>query len=1039
MFYKVRLTNNSIEESTAEIVPYNVNDGLNILVYSSNLRMKSHLESILTQEAYILSPGRVVGNITPDGVLRLYPGTVEYLQALPEIMSWRGYTVSFVNETHKSIDYLDYNFTLKAVDDNIYTNANGERIVKIVPQGHIAVHVDGRMVAAGRWLNANIDKEGSEWTLEENPYEEYTPEQRDSAKQYMDMFVEDYHPGVQEELYKKREQETDDYYQEEDYQPTAGKTLAEFYPVEEENISGGNLEETKSLPMTIPPGKVLYSPTSGLALASELWPPTGVEGFEKMRWYVFDDIDMSDEDKSAYADMLGISSPQLAPGLKTAPVQLDTDLDVSEAFRLSIPGFSNGDIVLNIPNITKIKLDELSNDPDYRTKAKEASDRMNVVKGLVKYRDPETGEYTLHPSLDELEVDDLRGANANFMMDLYSHQKAGVAVLTDTTQYEAFGGPKGWHGQFISSYYGSGKTAMILAADAILRNKGVFKTGEQVTIITAPNKNTFVWQSEAGKFRDEDAIVIDGGREDRVEQWERILERARDNTLPNLLVVGSSKFRFSKGVDTHDDEEAWELGLDAQYMKLLALGGSSHDKNVKGGHVSALVLDESGQYVNSNSARHSAVAEITDAVYYGKGVTWTLNGDMSGNSSSDTISEMSFINKYVRDNYVSLVNEYTKSDQATSGKKNAERRIWKNGNFLIKFMNVFRPQIFSLKGQVVVGKKWGLTYTDDVTTPIGANWGEVYKGAWNKIISASANKQMRKALGAMQIMINSSLGAVQPARLIEYGLGMDELISGVKDVLPPEEFAQFQEGVIKYQQLASQETIAMGRVAASMDIPKRDKLFKQIFTDTHLTAMNVALRKWNSPIVDTFMSEIDNRIVMHEAGKSCKIGVGGFSKTFINALGDKLRDKYGDNVLIQVVDGDTSPEDVNAIQTRHQDEKGRPVITLVTSAGLYGLSLPSDYGFRLPTWNSAKAGQYEGRFHRNALQKNITTIALPDGICQYMREMEQVKRSLEEETRGVASFNADDDSEEISIKGINGRLLEKLAQYRPRILKGEED
>lgn len=1022
MFYKVRLSNNSIDDSTAEIVPYTTDNSVTLAVYSANVKMKQHLEELVMQEAYIMSPGRSTTRMSPDGVLHLYPYTLDYLQALPEILSWRGYTAEFSDETHKSIDYLD--FTMKAVDGNIYTNAEGERIVKVVPQGFIAVHTDGRIVAAGRWLNANIDKEDAQWVLEENPYENMNPEQRDASKEYMDLFLEDYHPGVQEELYKRRETDSDEYYQEEDYKPSSGKRLSEIFPVEQEIVSEEG-KEARNLPINIPPGKILYSPNSGYALASELWPPTSIEGYEKMRWYVFNDVEMEDDEKKAYADMLGISSPQMAVGLKDGVVQLEPDLDISEGFRLSIPGFSTSDVIINTPEFSKLKPEELDS-PEYKKAARLAADKLNAIKNLVKYRDSETGQATLHPDIEDFEIEDLQGTEANFAAELYPHQKVGVAVLTETSQYEAFGGPKGWHGHFLSSYYGSGKTAMVLASDTIMRNKGLFKTGEQVTIITAPNKNTYVWREEIGKFRDEAAVIIDGDRQNRVEQWEDLLAKARTGTLPSFVILGASSFRFSKSKEIEDE---WELGTDAQYMKLLSLGGSSKDEAVKGGHIAALVLDESGQYVNPESARHKAVIEMTDSVYQGKGVTWTLNGDMSGNSSTDTISEIAFINKLVRDNYNQYSNDYTKAE--TSGR--GSRRIWKNGNFLLKFMNSFRPQIFSLDGKTVVGDEWGLTRTEDVGASLGANWGEVYNRAWAKLVNASAEKQMHKALGVMQILINASLGAVPPARLIEYDLGVEKLISSVKKIIPPTEYASFREGVMRYQQLASQTTPLMGRIAISEDMNQRDATFRQCFSDSQISAMEIALRGWNSPIIDSFAETIDKRLVSHEAGKNCKIGVNSFSKTFLNALAVKLREKYQDKVLVQIVDGDTDAEEVNNIQQRHQNEKDKSVITLYTHAGSYGLSFPADYCIRTPTWNSAKAGQGEGRTHRDARQKTLVTVAQPDGICQYMRELEQTKREREQETRGVAVLDIDDSGDDIKISKMDGSLIAKLAQFKPRV------
>lgn len=1039
MFYKVTLLNNSQDTSSAEIVPYNSSGGgMNVLVYSDNSRMKAHLESLLNYEAYILAPGKATGSGAADGVLHLYPGTVDYLEALPEILSWRGYFVEFVNQTHKSLDFLDVDVVLKAAPSGMYTNAQGERIVKVVPQGYIAVHTDGRVVAAGRWLNANIDKEDAEWTLTENPYESMTSEQRASEKDYMDMYLQEYHPGVQDKLYQARQKEDDEfYYETEEYKPQ-GKKLSEVFQEEaQEPVLLPGDEETKHLPDNVPPGKIMYAVDTGYAVSSEAWPPD-LEGYEKMRWYIFDSPDMTDEEKKDYSELLGIDSPQMAVGLDKGPVKLEPNLDVSDAYRLSVPGFGSSDIVINTPQASRIKAEDLSGDQNYREQVKKVSEKLSKIKELTAYVDPETGEVGLSPELDNIELEDLRGAAANFVANPFAHQKAGIMALTEASQYESQGGPKGWHGHFLNWAYGLGKTAIVAASDAILRNRGVFRVGEQATIVTAPNKNIYVWKEEIGKFRDEDAVVIDGDRSTRIDQWEALLARARRNELPSFVIVGSSKFRFTRAEgEVEDPEDAWELGIDAQYMKLMAMGGSSNGREVTGKHISALVIDESGQYVNPDSARHSAVMEISEAVYQGEGLTWTLNGDISGNSSADTISEVSLINKFARDNHMNLVEEYTKTNRDVDTRGNRlGRRVWKDFKRMREFASIFRPQIFSLNSSTVAGDEYGLVRTDDVGSPLGKNWGEVYSRAQGKLVAAAATKKMTKAFGLMQILINSSLGAVHPSRLIEYDLGVEKMISGVRDLLPSDEYADFREKLMQYQKSTSEEYPAIGRVASKMSIADRDRLFNDLFSDSQILAMRRALGSWDAPVIDQFVEGVDAEIAALKPGEATKVGIAGFSKTAIRAIYDRLKDRYQDKVLVQVVDGDTTPEEVNMMQKRHQTEKDRTVVTLVTAAGLYGLSLPSDRSFRLPTWNSAKAGQYEGRFHRSATQNNVVTVAVPDGVCQYMRELEQAKRALEIETKG-AVLDINDEGDELDVKNIDTSFIEKLERFRPRILERE--
>lgn len=1045
MYYKVTLLNNSMDKSEAEIVPYNNGSGgLELVVYSSNTRMKAHLEQVLAYEAYIIAPGKSRGNLVSDGVMHLYPNTLEYVQALPEILSWRGYLAMYVEDVHKSIDILDAGVVIKSVsgDNGIYTNAKGERVVKVVPKGYIAVHTDGRVVAAGKWINANIDKEDSEWVLEENPYEDMPSEKRKEEQGYMDMYLEDYHPGVKDELYKKRETEDDDFHYEEGYTPTKPtKRLSDFVTQDasfgEAEVDSSGVE--KHLPVSIPKGKILYSPDSGYVFESSHWPPKGIDGYEKMRWFVFEKSELSDEQKKKYSKVLGIKSPSLAVGIDKGPQLIDKDLNTSDGFRLSIPGFASSAIVINAPSGGKLKREDLSGDKDYQERVKKASRVLEKIKEMTAVLDSGTGSVGLSGELDKLEIEDLRGMEANFVATPFAHQKAGILALVEPSQYEVFGGPKGWHGHFLNWTYGLGKTAIVTAADAIMRNRGVFESGRQVTIVTAPNKNVFVWKDEIGKFRDEDAIVIDGDRSNRIEQWETLLTRARNNELPSFVVVGSSKFRFNKNEeDFESPEDAWELSVDAQYMKLLSLGGSSNDVPVKGNHVSAMVIDESGQYVNSGSARHSAVMELTEAIYQGGGLTWTLNGDISGNSSSDTVSEVAFINKFARDNYIGLVEEYTKPDQYIAKRSKSQgRRVWKDINRLREFAKVFRPQIFSLNGKTVAGDKYGMARTEDSGAPIGANWGVVYNKAYQKLVAGSAAKKLGRTLGLLQIMVNSSMGAVSAARLIEYDLGIEKIIKGVSKLLPAEEYASFRENIINFQRSTTEELPMVGRVAASIGIPERDKIFNQMFSESQRVAMEKVLEGWDAPVLDQFVDGVMAELSNQAPGENAKIGVAGFSKTAMRAIHKRLIDRLDGKALIQIIDGDTTPEEVSSMQTRHQNESDLPVISIVTSAGLYGLSLPSSRTFRLPTWNSAKGGQYDGRFHRDAEQENLATVIVPDGVCQYMRELENTKRDLELDTRG-AVLDLDDSGDELTVSGgVTQKLVEKLAMYAPRILKKE--
>lgn len=1341
MYYKIRLLNNSIDDSTAEIVPYDAGNGsYSLLVYSDNLKMKGHLEQLVMREAFILSPGRYSANFYPDGVLHVYPGTVEYVQALPQILAWSGYLAEFVNDAHKSFDLIDERvLVLKSMDDNIYTNNAGERIVKRVPDGYIAVHTDGRAVAAGRWLNANIDKEDAEWQLVPNPYAEYTPEQRAAEAEDME-WIGEYHPGAQNELYDRRVDENDDfYYVEEGYQPQGGKKLSDMYPIAQPVAIpvGDRSVDAPHLPVTIPEGKILYSPATGHVLSSSLWPPVEIEGYETLSWYVFDDPGFSDDDKRTFYETFG-PNPAFVPGTNEAIQQDKIGMPLDQATRLAIPGADQMDIAINPSQAEKLNLEAID-DPVYQRKAQIARERLSAIQDLVLYYDPDAKpEYdedgneiepkpTLDPKLKDMEISDLDG-DVRFLYDLYDHQKAGVLHLTETSQYEAYGGPKGWHGSMLNTYYGSGKvqpndevvyttdgrktmgaiqpgeyvlsekgtpvkvlakfphknwkfyrvefddgsftevgeehlwltlnqdelpsgegevrstaeirkslyrdgkpnhmipvtkparfkqsidslpiapyslgrmlmeprrrgdmlqkrlnvtasfipnsykeatvsarimllrgiidgnspnavvtklarkvnppaattelqeveiqatsrelaydikelaaslgawvkvrrvlnrfviniflpksveirsnpssyfkakgmyrsivsitpsrtadgacilvdsdehlyltrdyivthnTAMVLAADAIMRNRGHFESGEQVTIITAPSKNVYVWQDEIAKFRNERAIVIDGDRQNRIEQWEELLSRARSGTLPNLVITSSSKFRFESKPDDDPDMkeyEKWELAVDSQYMKLLAMGGTINGQQVRGGHIAAMAIDESGQFVNYDAARHKALNDIMDAVYEGQGIVWTMNGDLAGNSSTDTISEMSFVDKNVRDNYKALVSAYTKEDQLVRGKK-IGRRVWRNGELMKEFLDVYsKGHIFSLDSFHSRRE-----FTAPIVSELGKNWGAVYRRALEKITAAKNANIIQKSLGLLQIMLGASHGSVHPARMLEYGIGDKELKEGLKRILEPADYLFFENAVDEY--LKNETEIlpqgGFGRMPKPIKIQDRNKYFEAVFNkdpqnprfEYFMGAMRQVLSQWDNPVADHYLEQVANTLSNTEAGTYTKIGITNDNRDFLHLLASKLRDRYGTNIVVNVIDGRTPSTRVAEIQNIHNETSNKHVITLVSAAGKYGLSLSTPRTIGSPSWNPATADQRLGRFHRKEDQYNLVTQVVPSGLYEYMRYMADEKRSRSEITRDYVLDIVDED-DEISFRSLNATpFLEMLGRF----------
>lgn len=1043
IYLNVKLLNDAVDKSTADIVPHQTKMGVVYSIYSDNIKLKNHLEKLLTYPAFIPAPGRNDPTFFADSGMELMPNSIYYLNALPEILAWRGYNVTIKQETHKSLDFLDFILldTVKSnLPDGIIYNSSGERVVKYVPQGYVAVHQDGRTVAGGKFLNANIDKEGASWTLVENPHEQASPEQRAQVKEYMDVGLEDYHPGVEEDAYVEREEGQPHFkIQQPSYTPQ-GVSLADYY----KNIQPQpQKEDSSNIPTNYPaylePGNVVYSPQTGQAFDSKFWPPAGID-YANYDWYVFSPSGLSDENKALYAPIMGLT-PALIVGVESGIVTSETNLDVSGGFKIntlinqtqnnmSLNSENNSGIFINQPAIPKLEVMEMR-EPEWLKSYGMAKDKLQKLTSLT--------QGSVNEGLEGLEIDGLRGSQASFRMGLYPYQKAIVSAMTTPEQYEIFGGPKGWHGYFLNVKMGLGKTAMVSAANAIMRNRGLIKNGTQTTIVTAPNKNVYVWQTEVGKFLGEHSVVIDGDKQTRVAQWEDILDKARSGELPSFIIVGSSKFRYVKGDADDDEQDAWELDLDAKYMKLLSLGGKSASKEVMGGHVGALVVDESGQYVNPDSARHSALKNIVEGVYGGKGIVWTLNGNISGNSATDTISELSFINKFVRDSYLPMVQEYTKTNtESRRESKSMGRRVWKDHNRLRDFFYTFGTQIYSLSGETVAGEDFGLMRTEDELTPLGREWGSVYFDAEKKLINAQSSGLGNRAMGLLSILINSGYGSVAPARLMEYELGTRKILDEVRERMTSDEFQTFKNSYLNFLNKATELNQEIGRIPAKdLTIAERDEFYLTSFSEGHRDLIELILDSWECPYTDSIVNSITTDFQqLTPTDRPLKIGIAGFSKISVNKIAKRLRDRYAPSThLIQVVDGSVTPKDVNAIQTRHQTENERNVITLVTGAGAFGLSLPSDRTYRSAMWNSATGLQFDGRFHRKAEQKNLNTVVLPMGVNQYMRELELRKGNMAASATNTL-LEVDDEGDELVINSNSvSRFLDKLAQYRPKIIE----
>lgn len=1105
IYLEVRLLDDSVDKSVADIVPHQYDNGVAYMVYSDNTKMKNHLEVILRQVSYVPAPGKNASTFFADSALELFPNSIYYTQVLPELLSWRGYNAVVKKEVHKSV-YFDDFFGLdviKAVGaDGTYTNEKGETIVKYVPKGFVAYNTtNGKVVAAGRYLNANITKEGAEWTLVENPHEESTPEERQASRGLAGI-IEDYHPGMEEEIYHDPSEERGNPDYDKDHHqiplgtytpPKDAVTLQEFYRVRAPSGIPAEGILSSGMPTKLMEGLLVYSPQTGQAFDSELWPPEGVDlSNTDIEWYTFTHEEgLSDQDKDTLFNG-GFEEPIYISSTSKGLVQSKKGLDVSFGTLIKrskptdVPLMTQIEPPIEATNIGKIEqatvervkvpVSLMTENPEWKGLYDRAVQALSRVKSMTigRVSSALAGDIKSEPVLAPLKF--LKGLKGSFKADLFPYQRAVVLALTEESQYEAYGGPKGWHGHFLNVSMGLGKTAMTLAASMILRNKGRIVPGKQFTMVTAPSKNIRVWAAEINKFTSESAFVVDGDRSKRVAQWQELVQRARSGNLPNYVIVGSSKFRMVKTDKPElDRETAWETGVDAQYMKLLAAGGKLDKQEVAGGHVGIMIMDESSLAVNPETNTYAAVSQILDSVYEGKGIVWTLNGTISGNSSTDTVSELSFINKIVRDNYRAILDHYTKTnyDADVRDQKALTRRIWKDIRHLVDFMRDFGHQIYHLSARST-GLKSKKNDTEDLITPLGSEWYEVYVQASSKLQNLASKGQGIK--GLLSLLIGASYGAVPPIRMIEYDIGFDKLMKDTSAKLTKSaDKRTFKEQV---QEFINRTTAIDPDVGSRMPIEKmpseeRKMLFESIIDQRFRSAMLSITDSWTCPYSNAIIASIREHFQQKtKASGPVKIGIAGFSRTSIEKIARRLKTAFPDNThLIQVVHGDVSSEEVQEMTRRHakQGEHAsdkRPVITLVTGAGAFGLSFPSSRSFRSPTWNFAKGAQYEARFHRNLAQEIVNTVVVPSGISQRMRELEKAKadladdtvsallsrlvqealteedrRSLEAEIKSRMGSSPEenddnlvitDNEDELVVRGFEtGKIIEQLARFKP--------
>jgi hypothetical protein len=161
MKYKITLLDTSLDTSEAIISYVQPDTSQNLIkfaVTSENIKLKNSIESILNTETFTLSPKGSRNGMFFDGVFKLEPYTIEFLQCIPEIFGWRGYKAVIIFEKSVMDDLLIYK------SEDITTNAQGDQIIKRVPKGMIAVNkTSGKVVMGGKLLNAKV--EDGDWSL----------------------------------------------------------------------------------------------------------------------------------------------------------------------------------------------------------------------------------------------------------------------------------------------------------------------------------------------------------------------------------------------------------------------------------------------------------------------------------------------------------------------------------------------------------------------------------------------------------------------------------------------------------------------------------------------------------------------------------------------------------------------------------------------------------------------------------------------------------------------------------------------------------
>lgn len=662
---------------------------------------------------------------------------------------------------------------------------------------------------------------------------------------------------------------------------------------------------------------------------------------------------------------------------------------------------------------------------------------ITAIKQELLDAEPTPGVLHFSPGSDA-------GENIYMNGGLRPYQEYGVKILTDETRYGVFGGAEESQGVFVNWAQGIGKTLTVLAADAVMRNKGLFKRS---TLIITPNNVIGGWRKEITKARlsGQSMIIIDGNPEQRQAQWERVAALHAAGTPPKYVIVGAGKVRYSKTKNAVTDDIESTHSEDIEWIRKLSEGNLSvGGRKLPNGAFDALVIDETGLYANPKSNRHKLMRQIVDYVTSptNRGIVWGLNGDFSSNSAVDAISEVAWVNKEVRENFNTVVEEYTEPVHPLT----TRRSFISARDFLKRYGN----NINTVSRTMAVGENRRIT--GDMDVPLGEEYYEVYQGALKKFEefhSADPEIKAKMKIGLLGILNSTAFNAIAPQRIMEYGIRNDLLINGALDRLNPEEVAPFMAEINAYMKKVTRNT-DLG-VIPNFDIPlaQRNEAYAALSPGTRKVLQDT-IDGWNNPLADRIIEGV--KIAMDTGEKAddvLRMGIGGLSRSAIEAIYRRLKREFTPSQLrVQLITGGLDFEEVDAIAKEHArapavDQNGvykklPPVITLVTGAATHGINLPSDFAWRFVTWSNGRAQQLDGRFQRNPFDWVTITRMIPNGMPNFMKELEDSKgalsKALEEMSGDIEDFG--DSAYGLLLKEMDDRsLLEKLLSYPVRMEK----